>query len=100
MRLKRQLVLVLIITVVTIGSVVSQTISSLEVNPLEDKESCYQLCSKTYSLHTYPKSQHLNACQRGCRLSILTHINLVKDNAITFDPQLVANKCINGKHMT
>ena len=25
------------------------------VNQLHDKESCYQTCSKTYSLHTYPK---------------------------------------------
>jgi hypothetical protein len=37
-------------------------------------ENCHQICSKTYSLHTYPQSEHLNACNRGCRFYILSDL--------------------------
>ncbi|CAG2121193.1 unnamed protein product, partial [Medioppia subpectinata] len=97
MKSSTQLHVLCAVVVITVGSVVGQTIATPEVNPLEEKESCYQLCGKTYSLHTYPKSQHLNACERGCRLAILSHLNVAKDTSITFDPQLVANKCFNCK---
>ncbi|XP_022103378.1 transmembrane protein 59-like [Acanthaster planci] len=37
-------------------------------NVLEDVSSCKESCERTFSEHTYPESNHLPACQRGCRL--------------------------------
>ncbi|XP_054161381.1 transmembrane protein 59-like [Oppia nitens] len=89
---------ILVLVVLTLGSVVSKaTNGSTDGKTFEEKESCYQLCDKTYSLHTYPKSQHLTACQRGCRFSILSHLNLAKNsaNSLITDPKLVTNNCIH-----
>ena len=59
MKSKELLVSVLVVAVVSTGLVMSKSLdtsSSLNaINRLRDKESCYQSCSKTYSLHTYPK---------------------------------------------
>ncbi|XP_038056322.1 transmembrane protein 59-like [Patiria miniata] len=37
-------------------------------NVLEDVSSCKESCERTFPEHTYPESNHLPACQRGCRL--------------------------------
>ncbi|XP_014662339.1 PREDICTED: transmembrane protein 59-like [Priapulus caudatus] len=31
-------------------------------------DPCNSACDTTYPLHTYPKSEHLDSCKRGCRL--------------------------------
>jgi len=32
----------------------------------QKENECYQMCSQTYQLNTYPSAQHLDACKKGC----------------------------------
>lgn len=95
---KRLSLPVLITILISIGSVLSATTTTTTdpLNQLEDNDSCYQICSKTYSLHTYPKFQNLNACKTGCRFSALNQLNLAKQSTTPLDPKLVATKCLNS----
>ena len=49
------LVLVSVSISLVVGLSAEPSSAANAINRLQDKESCYQTCSKTYSLHTYPK---------------------------------------------
>lgn len=60
-----------------------------------DPDSCKQICSKTYTLHTYPQSEHLNACYSGCRFYDISHVISLKigtNSKLNF----TRTKCLNA----
>jgi len=58
-------------TATTTSTAIPVNITIANTSPQTVTDGCAQVCSKTYALHTYPQSEHLNACNRGCRFATL-----------------------------